>query len=190
MGRSFHEDLTVAPIERGILGNAYLDQISQSLRDLAVAGSGRFDYAGLWLHKARGSYAAVALLTGPLFPDHFRDDRAPQPFAQLMPLSRNNAPAAPFVAVIGSERAPQMQIESARQHRHRLFYSTVERGTDDLAANIAYLNPRFPAGEACLRVRGYDVPILPASSIMQATIYWSLLAEAERVAWLERAASR
>lgn len=190
LGQSFHNDLTVAPIERGVLGNAFLDQVNQSVRDLAVATSGRLDYAGLWLHKARASFQAAALITGPLFPDHFRDERSPQPFSQFMPLSRTAAPAAKFIAIIGSERAPQMQIEAARQQRHQLFYSTVTRGNDDLAANIVYLDPRWPAGEACLRVRGYDVPVLPASSILQATIYWSLVAEAERVAWLERAASR
>ena len=190
LGQSFHNDLTVAPIERGVLGNAFLDQVNQSVRDLAVATSGRLDYAGLWLHKARASFEAVALMTGPLFPDHFRDERAPQPFSQLTPLSRTAAPAAKFIAIIGSERAPQMQIESARQQRHQLFYSTVTRGNDDLAANIVYLDQRWPAGESCLRVRGYDVPVLPASSILQAAIYWSLVAEAERVAWLERAASR
>lgn len=190
LGQSFHNDLTVAPIERGVLGNAFLDQVHQSMRDLSIATSGRLDYAGLWLHKARASFDTAALLTGPLYPDHFRDERAPQPFSRLMPLSRTASPAARFVAIIGSERAPQMQIESARQKRHQLFYSTVERGDDDLAANIVYLDPRWPSGEACLRVRGYDVPVLPASSILQAAIYWSLIAEAERVAWLERAASR
>ena len=186
LGRHFHDDLAVAPIAPGVLGNAYLDRIKRSLDALSQSSPSPLRFAGLWLHEARRSSAAVALMTGPLFPDHFRDERGPQPFRRYLPLSRAVSPDARFVAVVGHERPPQLQIDAAHMRRYRLFYSTVHRGKDDMSVNIAYLDPRWPAGDACLRLRGYDVPILPASSIMQAVVYWSLLAEAERVAMLER----
>ena len=184
-GRWFHDDLSLPPIERGALGAAYLDRIDNSLAAMASSSQARFQIGGAWLHEFQNN-SAVALMTGPLFPDHFRDERAPQLFAKLLPLSRGTLPEARFVAVFGAEKPPQLQIEAAHLRRCKLFYSTVARGRDDMSIHIAYVDPRWPAGDACLKVRGYDVPILPASSIMQATIYWSLLAEAEREAWLER----
>lgn len=43
--------------------------------------------------------------------------------------------------------------------------------------HILYLDLGWPLTDACVRVPGYDVPILPASGVFQAAIYWALADE-------------
>lgn len=179
-GKAFHDDFALSPIETGVLGRAYLDCIESRL--LALRASINADEIGLaaaWLREAQ-PFSAAALCTGPLYPNHFADPRAPRRFAQVLPLVKGASPAARFVAVFGYERPPQLQIEAAHMRRYRLFYSTVQRGSDDASHNIVYVDPQWPEGDACVRAKGYDVRILPASSVMQSALYWSIVAEASR----------
>ena len=50
------------------------------------------------------------------------------------------------------------------------------RGADS-RQEVLYVDPHTPRGDACVKVDGYDIKILPASSVMQAAVYWSLIAE-------------
>ena len=42
---------------------------------------------------------------------------------------------------------------------------------------VLYIRPHWPIEDACVDLKGYDVPILPASGVMQAAVYWALVAE-------------
>ena len=71
-------------------------------------------------------------------------------------------------------------IDASRREHTRLFYCSVLRGGGGLAENTLYANPHWPIEDACVQLPGYDTPILPASGVIQSTIYWSIVAEAER----------
>ena len=55
------------------------------------------------------------------------------------------------------------------------------------------IRPRWPFGDAVTRVSGYDVEILPSSGIVQAAIYWAVVASVwQALSWqdsVERVAS-
>jgi hypothetical protein len=45
------------------------------------------------------------------------------------------------------------------------------------ASNILYLDPGWPLADGCVTVPGYDAPILPASGVIQAAVYWTIASE-------------
>jgi hypothetical protein len=58
----------------------------------------------------------------------------------------------------------------------KLVYTTVQSAKPaEPAGNILYLDPGWPLMDGCVRVPDYDVPILPASGVVQAGIYWSIV---------------
>jgi hypothetical protein len=85
---------------------------------------------------------------------------------------------AQFQTVFGYREAPQLAIDASQLRHTKLLYTSVERARDDKADYILYIDPHWPAADACVTISGYDVPALPQSGVMQAAIYWSLIAEA------------
>ena len=49
------------------------------------------------------------------------------------------------------------------------------------ASNILYIDPAWPLTDGCVTVPGYDIPILPASGVIQAAIYWTIVSERARL---------
>ena len=45
------------------------------------------------------------------------------------------------------------------------------------AVSVLYVDPAWPLSDGCVTVPGYDVPILPASGVVQAAIYWTIASE-------------
>jgi hypothetical protein len=73
-------------------------------------------------------------------------------------------------------------VEGAKASGVKLVYSTVRPAqSPEPASNILYLDPGWPLTDGCVRVPGYDVPILPASGVIQAAIYWTIAAERGKV---------
>ena len=46
-------------------------------------------------------------------------------------------------------------------------------------ANLLRLNPQWPLADACVEIPGYDVPALPESGVVNAALYWSIVAQAD-----------
>ena len=118
-----------------------------------------------------------------MFPEHCQDVRAPQMFATMSRFEGTPTvrPAA-FVAVLGYHAPPQLSIDAAHMRRSKLLYTSVARADDDRADYILYIDPHWPITDACVAVPGYDVLALPQSGVMQAAIYWTLVAEASATA--------
>ena len=57
-------------------------------------------------------------------------------------------------------------------------YSSGSRLRDATAKSIqSSQSDESPHGDACVEIKGYDIRALPASGVMQAAIYWALVAE-------------
>jgi hypothetical protein len=176
-GRAFHDDdVKVAPVPAGKLGAAYLDTISASLSGMLRKAPATLEFGGRWLRdtptSSRGLYVASQI-----FPAHFADPRAPQPFGKTGVLQLRQPPQTPLAVVIGYEDPPQIAIDFATMRRGRLIYTSARRDGADARQEVLYVDPHTPRGDACVKVDGYDIKILPASSVMQAAVYWSLIAE-------------
>jgi len=180
-GRMFHYPMPpgVGPIAAGELGGGYLAEITCCIEELKRESCpAAFPSAGRWVRE-RGTLAAALLVDGHMFPEHYQDVRAPRPFANMsFPLRSPPPNYPPLVLLIGYQNPAQLIIDASYIYRRKLIYTSVQRGRDDNGENIIYIDPHWPMDDGCVQPQGYDIPILPASGVAQAAIYWSILAEA------------
>jgi hypothetical protein len=143
----------------------------------------RIDRAAELWSKAK---SATALVTGHMFPAHGQDPRTIHvcnfvrvPAWENKSLLGTNPPD--FVFYLGYQFAPQKLLDEAKTTGVKLVYSDVQPGRPaEPSENILYIDPGWPLSDGCVRVPGYDIPILPASGVVQAAIYWTIASKAFR----------
>jgi hypothetical protein len=177
-GQVFHDDMTIAPVAAGVLGNEYLDRITKMLSKVEHDDLDEIRQTGRWIGASHSQDCGLQFV-GHIFPDHIRDPRAAQPIRTIAG-EADPTPIKPVLVHISYQRPPQELINKARREHTRLFCCSVLRGEGGIAENSLYANPHWPLEDGCVAVPGYDVPILPASGVIQATIYWSIVAEVYR----------
>jgi len=180
-GKRFHDDLSVKPIPAGVLGRAYLDQIERMLAKVGGAQMPKILEAAKWWGRATST---TVLVTGHIFPRHAQDPRT-LPLGALVAvpawedkdlLDASHPPQ--FVLYVGYQFAPQRLVDQAKAMEVKLLYFDVQPAQPpEPARNILYIDPAWPLADGCVTVPGYDVPILPASGVVQAAIYWTLASE-------------
>jgi hypothetical protein len=176
-GKMFHEDFEIKPIARAELGTRYLDRLSQSLASLRQEAPLKLQSVAIKLREATPAKSALRI-SGHMMPEHYQDARAPQPFGSIAKFSPDALPAEGRVVVaMTSVKVPQLSINAANVNRDVLMYSSPQRGRDDSAANIFYVDPHLPMEDASIAIEDYDVPVLPLSGVIQAATYWGLIAE-------------
>jgi hypothetical protein len=119
-----------------------------------------------------------------MFPAHWQDPRAPHfcdffavPAGENRDLLPTNPPPQ-FALYIGYQFPLQRLLDQAKALRVNLVYTVVQPGQPaEPAGNILYIDPAWPIADGCVTVPGYDIPILPASGVIQAAIYWTLASE-------------
>ena len=182
-GRRFHDDLSVKPIAPGVLGREYLDQVQRMLAKINATQMPKILQAAKWWSDVPKA-SATTLFTGHMFPRHAQDPRAVQfsDFAAVPAgedkglLDAGHPPR--FVLCLGYQFAPRKLLDQAKALGVKLVYSDVEPAQPpEPASNILYIDPAWPLADGCVTVPGYDVPILPASGVVQAAIYWTIASE-------------
>jgi hypothetical protein len=186
-GKWFHDDLQITPISAGTLANAYLDNISKCLAGIRRDGIEPIREAGRWVREAGVAQCQLQAVAH-IFPQHFQDARSPKGFSSMLSAAmtpptidpRDESPQV--IVLLGYQEPVQLLVDWAHLYRHKLFYTSVTRAIDDRGENVRYVDPHWPVDDGCVSVKGYDIPILPASAIAQAAIYWSIVAEAQPTA--------
>jgi len=180
-GKKLHDDLVIRSIAAGVLGRAYLDQIQTMLAGIQKTQMPKITQAAEWWRRCPTN-SALVLVTGHMFPRHAQDPRAvacgkfmaAPAWEDKELLDPANLPG--FVLHLGYQFAPQKLVEQARASDVKLLYTTVQPAKPaEPAGNILYLDPGWQLADGCVAVPGYDVPILPASGVIQAAIYWSIV---------------
>jgi hypothetical protein len=180
-GKKFHDDLTIKPIPAEALGRDYLDRIEHSLAKISDTQMPTIHQAAAWWSRIT---PATVLVTGHMFPRHLQDPRVPCPGTLVaVPawedkelLDVGHPPQ--FVLYIGYQFAPQKLLDQAKALGVKLVYCDVQPAQPpEPADNILYIDPGWPLADGCVVVPGYDVPILPASGVLQAAIYWTIASE-------------
>jgi len=182
-GKIFHDDMKIQPIAPGTLAKAYLDKIDFCLAELQRTGLPRLIKAAQWW-RSTPSASTTVLVIGHMFPRNFLDARAPQfgDFASApawtdKELYDKKNPRA-FIFYVGYQYAPNKFVAQAKIEKFKLAYVSAQSAQPEEAAeNVLYINPGWPLDDACVKVPGYDVPILPASGVIDAAIYWAALAQ-------------
>ena len=184
-GKRCHDDLTVKPIATGVLGRQYLDQIERMLAKIDTTQIPKIFQAAQWWGQAK---SATTLVTGHMFPRHGQDPRtiamcsfSAVPAWENKDLLDTNHPP-PFVLYLGYQFAPQRLLDQAKTTGIKLVYCDVQAAQPaEPAANILYIDPAWPLADGCVTLQGYDVPILPASGVVHAAIYWSIASERDKL---------
>ena len=180
-GKKFHDDLIIKPIAADVLGREYLDQIERMLAKIGDTQMPKILQAAKWWSQ---STSATTLFTGHMFPRHAQDPRtftfgsvaAVPAWEDKDLLDASRSPQ--FVLYVGYQFAPRKLMDQAKAMEVKLVYSDVQPAQPpEPASNILYLDPAWPLADACVTVPGYDVPILPASGVIQAAIYWTIASE-------------
>ena len=187
-GRRFHDDLNIKPIAPGVLGKSYLSEVEDMLASIQETQMQKILQAARWWREVPAT-SALTLVTGHMFPRHGQDPRAPS-FGEFAAASvwehKNLSDAAHpprFVLYVGYQFAPQELLDQARTGELKLVYFDVRPGQPpEPASNILYINPAWPLTDGCVTVPGYDIPILPASGVVQAAIYWAIASERAKAA--------
>jgi hypothetical protein len=163
------------------LGRSYLGEIERMLARIRESQMPRIVRAASWWQQAT---SATVLVTGHMFPRHAQDPRSPilASFAAVPAwedkdlLDASRLPQ--FVLCLGYQFAPQRLIDQAKALGVELVYTDVQPARPpEPAGNILYLDPAWPLADGCVTLSGYDIPILPASGVIQAAIYWSIVSE-------------
>jgi len=186
-GKRFHEDLTVNPIASGVLGGEYLDRIQRMLAKINETQMPKILQAAKWWSEVPKA-SSITLVTGHMFPRHGQDPRtlpmsdfAAAPAWENKDLLDAGHPPA-FVLYLGYQFAPRKLLDQAKALGVKLVYSDVQPAQPpEPAGNILYIDPAWPLADGCVMAPGYDVPILPASGVVQAAIYWTMASERARL---------
>ncbi len=181
--KTFHHDMKIKPIPPKVLATAYLDFIQEKLEHLQHSQMPKLTQAGNWWKNVTKNNRATTITIGHMFPRHFQDSRAPtrSKWLKTSPGKKIDTEFPPGHLVIfsGYQKPPQDLISRAIKKDFNLAYFTAQPANiPDPAKNIICIEPGWPVADACVNVPGYDIPILTPSGVINAAVYWSLLAQA------------
>ena len=185
-GSRFHHTHQVPAIPLGQVGGDYLDAIGAILRALIeeearaiervgavcaqVLNDGRVIHAGMISHFPVHQHGAPG---DPLYMRRLGalDGESPS-VAEL----ERELQSGDLFFFLGYYRRPTQAYRAARQAGARIVEVIAGDGADDPPQPDHVIRPKWPFGDAVTRVPGYDVEILPSSGIVQAAIYWAVVA--------------
>ena len=172
------------PPER--LGGDYLDRMGVILRALIEEEAAAIEHvgavcaevlgAGRRIHAGLISHFPMYQLGAPGDPSYMRplawlQGESPQ----VAELEEKLRPGDLFF-FLGYYRRPVEAYAAARRAGARIVEVITGDGTDDPPSPDHVIRPKLPFGDAVTPVPGYDIEILPSSGIVQAAVYWEVVA--------------
>ncbi len=181
-GKKFHDDMTIESVKPGLFGKAYLDAIGEYVGKIRANETKKIARSADEMKTSRKTQLPLILAMGHMFPATFLDPRSPQGIDAhaTTDQAEPNLTGQPgrYVLFVGYQKAPEKLVESAGLKKFPLTYISVEKAkSPDIPGQLLYINPYWPIADSCVSVPGYDVPILPASGVIDAIIYWAIRAE-------------
>ena len=186
VGSRFHQTHQVPAIPPGQVGGGYLDEIGGILRALIEEEAGAIDRVGAVCAQVLNDGGVIHAGMISHFPVH--QHGAPGDPLYMRRLGRLDG-ESPSVAelerelesgdlffFLGYYRRPTQAYEVVRRVGARIVEVITGGGSDGPPQPDYVIRPKWPFGDAVTRVPGYDVEILPSSGIVQAAIYWAVVA--------------
>ncbi len=190
----FHQTHRVPAIPAGRLGGDYLERMAAILRALieeeaaAVEAVGEVCAevleAGGRIHAGLISHFPMYQLGAPGDPPYMRPlERLRGESPRVAELEEKLRPGDLFF-FLGYYRRPVEAYAAARRAGARIVEVITGDGTDGPPPPDHVIRPKWPFGDAVTPVPGYDIEILPGSGIVQAAVYWAVVASIGRArAW-------
>ena len=186
VGSRFHQKHQVPAMPPGQVGGDYLDAIGGILRALIEEETEAIDQVGAVcaqvlndggvIHAGMISHFPVYQHGAPGDPLYMRrlarlDGESPS-VAEL----ERELQLGDLFFFLGYYRRPTQAYQVARRAGARIVEVITGDGSDGSPQPDYVIRPKWPFGDAVTRVPGYDVEILPSSGIVQAAIYWAVVA--------------
>lgn len=183
-GSPFHTGMDVPPVAPGVLGGRYIDAVTSMLRRLERAHRHDLNQAGAWAAAAKADGATLYMLSmGHLFPGEVGEsaigtlfESAPY-YAGFRTWAVPDLPYGPgdVVMHIGYQHPPSPLLARVRERGGRAVYLSI-LGDRDYARDpdVIWLDPMWTWPDSCVEVEGYEIPILPASGVVNAAVAWEL----------------
>lgn len=184
-GSRFHSTHEVPAIPAGQLGGDYLNGISGILRALIEEEAVEIDRvgkvcaqvlrAGRVIHAGMVSHFPMYQNGAPGDPMHMQRLEPLAAESPSVPEIESKLQPGDLFFFLGYYRRPEEAYRAARLAGALIVEVITGDGSGEAAGTEPdyVIRPRWPFGDALVRVPGYDVEILPSSGIVQTAIYWA-----------------
>lgn len=183
----FHDTTNVQPQDAMNLGRTYLDKIAAMLKRVETEDGESFQRAASFVrasHQAGGTVRVVCV--SHMFPSETKVPQNPQwisaarPQKVLPQLVADPAKPQDCTIAIWYQEFPTELAEALAPNDSYSIVTSVTPPPDLWRANAhhVYIDPFWPIEDAAVNLPGYDVPILPASGVLQCAIYWQIIEDA------------
>ncbi|HOX40073.1 MAG TPA: hypothetical protein PL033_18975 [Candidatus Brocadiia bacterium] len=179
----FHEDMKVPPVEVGFIAHRYVEAVSAMLHRIEKEQRDNIDRAGGWCREAKtGGKRLYMYSMGHLFPDEIERTDIGKTFKSAVWNSgfRHPKPDDPYgdgdVAIhIGYQHPPNVLLGRARAKGTKVVYVSLRSERNFVADNgVVWIDPMWDWPDACVPIAGYDVPLLPASGVVNGAVAWEI----------------
>lgn len=179
----FHEDRTVSAASPGLLSEDFIARVSAMLKRIELEERGKLETLGQWAREARSQDKTLTLYSmGHLFPDEVAETEIGTVFRSGVwnagfrhPTPQDELAEGDLVVHIGYQHPPIDLILKARQAKARVGYVSLYQDRDHAQdPGVIWIDPMWPWSDACVPLEGYDVPLLPASGLVNGAIAWEI----------------
>lgn len=180
----WHDDMTVPPAAHGLLGNRFIEIISGMLRRVQQDEHGDLARAGAWVRQAKADGREVIMYSmGHLFPDEVAKTAIGRLFRSTVWNAGFRTHAKPddtytpgdVLIHIGYQHPPEVLLGRARPAGAKVAYVALYADRDYVEDDgVIWIDPMWDWPDACVPLEGYDVPLLPASGIVNGAIAWEI----------------
>jgi len=180
---AFHDDVNVPPIPGGVIANRYIDTVSAMLRRIEKEERTALEKTGAWAREAKAGGKRLYMYSmGHLFPAEvektdigklFRSAAWNAGFRSETP--KDEYGPGDLAILIGYQHPAEDLLRRARPAGARGAYVSVRLDRDFTQDDeVAWIDPMWNWSDACVFLEGYDVPILPASGVVNGAIAWEI----------------
>lgn len=177
---SFHDKMIVHSVAPGVLGGRYIDAVSAILRRIEKEERKNIDRAGAWAHDAN---KRLMYSMGHVFPDEISKTDIGKLFHsgtwdagfRNLPKADDTLSPGDLMIHIGYQHPPSELLRRARTAGARSVYVSVRPDRDFISGkDVIWIDPMWDWLDACVTLENYDIPILPASGVVNGSIAWEI----------------
>ena len=166
------------------LGAAFAHDVAATLRRVEKEERARLDQAGQWAAQSLKNGKTVYMYCmGHFIPDEigkseiagkFKVNTWNSGFTSLTPPGDPIA-AGDLAIHIGYQHPPHGLFERALPAGAKVVYVDLLQHRDSKSdPNVIWIDPMWPWDDAVVRLKGYDIPMLPPSGIVNSAIAWEI----------------
>ncbi len=180
---AFHDDRNVPPCAAGALANAYAEAVTGMLLRIEKEERTALDRAGEWVREARNGKKQLFMYSmGHLFPDEVGNTDIGRLFHSAgwnagfrAPHPEDSYREGDLAVHIGYQHPTDALLRRARPAGARVVYVSLFADRDFAKDDgVIWIDPMWNWPDACVPLEGYDVPLLPASGIINGAVAWEI----------------